>query len=225
MKRGFTLVELLVVLVIIGVMAAMIGPSFTTGTDTVRVQTATRGVMQMSRYVRTMALLHQMPLDLVFSSTGAVSVSPVGGGSSEGLVSSSAFGVTNSAVASEEAAAASDAAASVDGQKGGGGASYVMADLEIEKKYEQVVFTFDGYTDSLSDGLLEAGEKENTQEDDVASDAAEAGEDAVQSFRVRYKSNGTCRPYRVNVAAGNDSPYSVTVVIDMLGVAKVEEEE
>jgi len=226
MKRGFTLVELLVVIVIIGVMASMIGPTFTSGSDAVRVKTATRGVMQMSRYARTMALLHQMPLDLVFSSAGGVSVSPVGASGGGGLVSSAAFGVTNAAVAAEEKEAANDAAAAApaEDKKGGGGSSYVMADLEIEKKYEQVTFTFDGFTDSLSEGRSKREEVANVQQEE-SPNADEANGEPVQSFRVRYKSNGTCRPYRVKVAAGGDSSYSVTVVIDMLGIAKVEEDE
>ena len=81
MRRGFTLVELLVVLVIIGVMAAMIVPAFSSGSDAARVRTASRGVMQLSRYARTMALLHQTPVDVVFTAGGGVRVSDAGGGS------------------------------------------------------------------------------------------------------------------------------------------------
>src|SRR5512133_1227709 len=92
--HGFTMVELLIVIVIIGVMAAMIGPTFTAGSDIARVKTASRGVIQMSRYARIMALLHQTPVELVYTSDGALRVEQVASGG-EGLVSAQAFASTN----------------------------------------------------------------------------------------------------------------------------------
>ena len=220
--RGFTLVELLVVIVIIGVMLTMIGPSMTAGSGMARVKTASRGVMQMSKYARTMALLRQTPLELVFTSDGRLGVAPVGGGG-EGLVSARSFAVTNAAAAAAESEAASNevAEAAQAGANGGGGSAYVMADLAIEKKYEQVTFVFKGYTDSLDDGGVTVSESpSNAQEDQP-----DAKEEVAQAFRVRYKSNGTCRPYKVKVAVGSDEAYAITVAIDMLGSAKVEEDE
>ena len=220
--RGFTMVELLVVLVIIGVMALVIGPTFTTGSDIARVKTATRGAMQMSRYARTMALLHQTPVELVFTSDGVLRVEQVEG-AGVSLVSAKAFASTNvtgEAALPEEADPAERAGASgrPDGSEGGpqgGGAGYVMADLNIEKKYEQVVFRFEGYTDSLDDGrTAKESDKEDTE-----------GTDEVETVRIRYQSNGTCRPYKVRVAAAGDEAWSMTVVIDVLGAARVEEED
>ena len=193
-SRGFTLVELLVVIVIIGVMLTMIGPSMTAGSGMARVKTASRGVMQMSKYARTMALLRQTPLELVFTSDGRLGVAPVGGGG-EALISAKAFAVTNAAVAAAESEAASnevaEAAQAAGGNGGsGGGSAYVMADLAIEKKYEQVTFVFEGYTDSLDDGGVTVGESQSNAQDDQP----DAKEEVAQAFRVRYKSNGTCRP-------------------------------
>ena len=222
-SRGFTLVELLIVIVIIGVMMTMIGPSFTAGSDAARVKTASRGVMQLSKYARTMALLHQTPLELVFTSDGRVSVAPSSGGG-EGLVSAKAFAVTNAAAAAEEteAVASDKAEAAAQAGSGGGGAAYEMADLAIEKKFEEVTFSFEGYTDSFDNGKAESdepissaqGESSNTKDEEV-----------TQTFRVHYKSNGTCRPYKLKISAGSEGAFSVTVVIDMLGAAKIEEDE
>jgi Tfp pilus assembly protein FimT len=75
-----TLVELLVVMVIIGVMALVILPSFGSGSDIARIKTASRGVMQMTRYARTMAVLYQTPMDLVITSDGELRVERRGGG-------------------------------------------------------------------------------------------------------------------------------------------------
>ena len=250
MRRGFTLFELLVVIVIMGVLVMMVGMAFSGGTDAVRVRTATRGVMQMSKYARTMALLHQAPLDLVFTSDGTLSVAEVGG-ESGGLVSESAFGVTNSAVAKEEEAAAESAAtgkgaatdkaasaASKEGAASGetvGGGAYVMADTAIEKKYTLVTFAFDGYTDSVetknrskssssSRAIGKSSKSSSAEDEDEAAVTTEEGRD-VKTFRIRYKSNGTCRPYRVKIGAEGDEASAVAVDIDMLGSATVEEDE
>ncbi|HNX33662.1 MAG TPA: type II secretion system protein [Kiritimatiellia bacterium] len=221
---GFTLVELLVVIVIIGVMALVIGPSFTAGSDAARVRTASRGVMQMSRYARNMALLHQTQVDLVFTSDGTLSVAQMAA-ASEGIVSAKAFGVTNSAAEAEAAELSAEPAETpeAEGGSGGGGAGYVMADLDIDKKYEQTSFVFDGYTDTLDGkhGRFSA----RPDDDEEASQGEGEGEEEVKTFRVRYKSNGTCRPYRVRVSASGDESFVLTVVVDVLGAAKIEEEE
>ena len=216
--RGFTLVELLVVIVIIGVMAVVIGPTFTTGSDVARIKTASRGLMQMSRYARNMALLHQTPVDLVFTSGGSLSVEQVGGGD-KGVVSAKAFSSTDSVVEDDEKSATADIAedAGAD-QQGGGGTGYVMADLNISKKYDQTAFVFEGHTDTLDAQPSRSGAGFGDREKD---DSAED----VQTFRVRYKSNGTCRPYRVRVVAAGDEAFALTVVVDVLGAAKIEEED
>jgi len=224
---GFTLVELLVVIVIIGVMIAVIGPTFSTGSDTARVKTASRGVMQMSRYARTMALLHQKPVDLVYTSSGGLRVEEVAVGG-EGLVSAAAFGSTNMAA---DAEAAAERAGKEDGpvepgkadEGASGGSSYVMADLNIEKTFEQVVFHFEGYSDTMDDGR--SRKSVSTRRDaEREQEEGQEGED-VRVFKVRYKSNGTCRPYTVRVEAEGNESSAVRVVVDVLGAAKVEEED
>jgi len=221
-RGGFTLVELLIVIVIIGVMAMVVGPTFTTGSDIARVKTAARGLTQMSRYARTMALLHQTPVDLVFTSGGSLSVAPGAGGGGESLVSAQAFGVTNAAAAAEAKAAAEQEAeaakaAAESGQ--GGGASYVMADLAVEKTYEQVSFVFEGYTDTVEK------DRKSRRSSYSRLEAPEDPEEDVQTVRVRYRSNGTCRPFRVRVEAAGTESHAMTVVVDLLGAAKIEEED
>ena len=228
MKRfrhnGFTLVELLVVVVIIGIMAMMLGPTFTTGSDIARVKTAARGVMQMSRYARTMAVLHQTPLALVIDADGTIRVeraasSPQGGsGAPAGAVTSEVSDKSDSSDRSDP----SDKPA----MEGGGGKAYVMADLEAEKSYAQVLFdvTLEDYEfdemDSDAKGLFE--ERESDRESAAGDEVT-----AVKTVRVLYESNGRCLPYRVVVRAAGEEVGGValTVAVDRFGVARVLEED
>ena len=216
-NKGFTLVELLIVIVIIGVIAAMIAPTFSTGSEIVIVKTAARGVMQMSRYARTMALLHQTPVDLVFTADGSLSVvKAVADG--ESMVAVEAFVRTNSAeesFAEQEMAVTNEVSASESG-----GSGYVMADLDITKKYEGVVFLFEGYSDTIDafEGVsVQANAREESSEE-------ESLEEEASKFKIRYKSNGTCRPYKVQVAAQDSENQGLRIVVDFRGSAKIEEE-
>lgn len=216
-RKGFTLIELLIIIVIIGVMAAVVMPSMSTGSDYARLRTATRGVVQLSRYAKTMALLHQRPVDLVFSSDGKLSVASAAT-SGDVLVSAAAFGRIAGA---DEAALDSDEIETPEFGEGetssaSGGGTYEMADLEIERAYDNITFRFEGYTDTMDSG------RGGVRPSSKGSGASDLSEDAeATSFIVHYKSNGTCRPHRVKVIAGGDESSCNVISINMLGRAKV----
>ena len=220
-RKGFTLVELLLVVAIIGIMAFVVGPSIFTSSDLMRLKTASRGVVQLSRYSKTMALLHQEPVDLVFSSNGKISVQK-GSSGGDSLVSASSFSRTNivdeSEAESEEIEAPEISEEKIGGSSGGEG--YVMADLEIEKEYEQVIFRFDGYTDTI-DGVSDPDESFSVS----SFSGSEEDEEEVKSFKIHYKSNGTCRPHRIRILVGEDGLEYRIVDVNMLGAAKVVEED
>jgi len=64
---AFTLIELLLVLVIVGVVAAVTVPGVARSMRGNRLRTATRMVVMAGRYARTMAILQQQEVELVFT--------------------------------------------------------------------------------------------------------------------------------------------------------------
>ena len=75
MKRaGFTLIEILIVVGIIAIMLASAVMSVASGRGAVQVKEATRGIVQLSRYASSLALLRQRPVVVTFHRSGRVEV-------------------------------------------------------------------------------------------------------------------------------------------------------
>jgi len=219
-RQGFTLIELLIVLVIFGIMAALITTNIAGGSEAANVRSAARGFVQLSRYARTMAVLHQKPIQFSFTENGQLRVAQNGADSSrDSLVSAKAFATTNT-LADEEAAAA----AALEDSESTGGAAYSMADVETQQKYEQVKITFGGYEDVIDDGWHSRIRIAFKAEDNAVTNEME---EVSSQTQILYRSNGTCRPYRVQISGDGEGSdvYTLNIIIDRLGVAKIEEDE
>ena len=73
-RAGFTLIEILIVVGIIAIMLASAVMSVASGRGAVKVKEATRGVVQLSRYASSLALLRQRPVVVTFHKKGLVEV-------------------------------------------------------------------------------------------------------------------------------------------------------
>lgn len=246
--KGFTLIELLIVIVILGVMVAVVGQNMSVGTDMTRLRTATRGLLQTVRYCRTMALLHQEPVELTIGAAGTLDVKGKGQANSDGFVASSAFAaeaINTSAPDADghipgedekeneenpETPETTEMTADSENTRSNetSNSSNNMTDLDLSKKYERISFVFDGYTDSFDDNSTFGRQLRNKIHNDIHGRSEEPGnEDENATNAIRFNSNGTCRPFRIKVTTDPDNPDadSLTVVVDRLGSAKVEEDE
>ncbi len=217
-KRGFTLIELLVVLVIFGVMAGLITTSLVGSSEVANVRSAARGFVQLSRYARTMAVLHQKPMQFSFTESGQLRVTPHGAArDATSLVSARAFATTNTLVDAE-----ATTAAELEREEDTGGAEYSMADIQASQNYKQVKITFAEYLDVAEDGWTARMRLALSGNDTSVTNELE---EVSSQTLILYRSNGTCRPYRVKISADEGDSYALTISIDRLGVAKIDEDE
>ena len=224
LRRGFTIVELLMVIVIIGVVSAIIAPRIGAAMSGGKLRVGARGVMQAARYAHTMALLHQIDVDLVFVQTPEqakvrVEAAPVSGeradGGTAGRIELAADEEGANGKGAGDSATKSPLALSPgfyadDGQYGSAvssGAQLSAAELaeEIKTEIESLgcTYSFGGYTDH--------------GREIAAKSPGDEGE-----VRVRFRSNGTCRPFYVRVSVTDDD--ALYVAFDLLGTSTVTEE-
>jgi len=202
MKRGFSLIELLLVVAIIGVMLAVVTPEFAGGIGGTKLQMAAQGVMHMSRYARSMAVLQQQPAYVSFGSNGVLRVStqtktaPVVQPSPE----APAEGTPPPETTETEPAAPKT-------QEGSS-----ISQPETEELYKGIIFVAE-YTD---DADRQRGKSLLNKDAPVAED--------IVTDRVLYRSNGTCRPYRVTITTDEEEESArgkLVVEVDMLGQGHV----
>jgi prepilin-type N-terminal cleavage/methylation domain-containing protein len=224
--RAFTLIELLLVIVIIGVLTAIVAPQFSAGIGGTRLQVEARAIAQTERYARTMALLHQAEVELVIDTNNTMRVDAApqaaedrGGemGDEEGarggvpgpleapvrlsVPDPSAFGAGADGGSVEVSAPVVTQAAAVVTSQAFAGA------IHVQHAFDRVNVRFLGYTDSET-GTADAG-----------SAGASGGSD--EPVHIRFRSNGTCRPHRFRLE--DASGAALEIQIDLLGSAKIDE--
>ena len=119
-RSGFTLIEILIVVAIIGVMLVSAVVNVASGRDAARVKTAARGVAQLSHYANALAVLRQRPAVITYKG-GTISVKLSGEGVDTSEVGARAMpiyrevnGETTEVPVDDDESSVSDAEASDD---------------------------------------------------------------------------------------------------------------
>jgi len=168
-QRAFTLIELLMVLAIIGVAAAITVPSFVRSIRGNRLRVAARTVVMAGRYARSMAIVKQQEFALVFdlenatvTVRGVVSTAPsdTGDETEEGV----------DIIEDEEVGAVSDTA---EGEEAPEVTSMFMGSSDLVRELDGVHIT-----------RIEVEDK---------------GEQSEGSCTVLYSNNGTCEAYELQI--------------------------
>lgn len=233
--RGFTLVELLVVVAIIGIMLATAALSVGAGTTAVRMKNAVRSVWHLSGYARTMALLRQRAVVVTYSEvwegeTFVKSRIQVEAGAAAGNAADAAPAARSifdpdaeppelaDQTAEAEEAAAETAVEPQDFPDVRIKVEWLAEDgEELDKKKSVSVFSNVDYLlgrQTRKDG----DEKKTSTKGDEDEEARSESRDPVS---VVFETNGRCAPHRIRIwKDGRDESGAIVLEVDRFGVIR-----
>jgi len=211
-RRAFTLVEILLVMAILAVISAITVPSFVRSIRGNRLRSAGRTVVAVTRYARSMALLHQNEIEVAFmldkativvashdrpmaalQSTGEVEVAIAEARARMSQSAAAAAGTSATTVREESGDASNEAPAPVQAASGN------LPEVHLTR-------ILDGVT-------IESVQK---------TDKDVAVEPDPSVVRVLYRTNGRCEPYEVRLR--DHEQHRLQIKVDALSTPAVEQE-
>ena len=234
-RRAFTLVELLLVVMILGAVVVVAVPNLDAILGGTQSSSSLRVLMQMGRYTRSMALLNQVPCELVVDldqrtlTTEMVQTHAIqrpvesdetGYGTGSGFFQESLYesGAT-ATVSFGHATSAKDRDASgrilkrnlpveEETESDAGDAGDLSESIHMEQKIPgEAPIAFLGYADTVEQKRFRSARASGSGETNGV-------------FRIRYRTNGTCRPYRIAVGLDDDDASAV-IEVDSVGTPTV----
>jgi len=244
---GFTLVELLVVVVIIAIMLSTAALSVGSGTTAVRMKNAVRSVWQLSGYARTMALLRQHAVVVTYSEvwegdTFVKSKIEVKAGAEistptidmPSTVARSIFD-PEAEIPQLEEETKEDSAENVV-QEGMEDRAYEFPDVHLkvelqgedgsfEGEKKKAVSVFSNVDYLLGRGRAAKAEKEKEGAGGMRSGASDDENETKQETRepvsIVFETNGRCEPHRILVwKDGKDEGTATVLEVDRFGAIK-----
>ena len=234
-RRAFTLVELLLVILILGVVVVIAVPNLTAVMGGTQSSASLRMLVQMGRYTRSMALLNQVPCELVVDldrrtlttemvqRRGTVVVEPEDSDESgihdarttptalyeAGATATISFGrATSTKERGESTRILARNRPAEESFEGDGDAGNLSDAIHMEQTIPgSAPIAFLGYSDTVEQNRFRALR-------------ASAGEETNGVFRILYRTNGTCRPYRIAVGTDDDDARAV-VSVDSVGTPRI----
>jgi len=212
-RRAFTLVEILLVMAILAVVSAVTVPSFVRSIRGNRLRTAGRTVVAVTRYARSMALLHQREVVITFMPGNSTIVIT---SLDRPMAVLQATGEVETAIAEARArmtrTAAADAGTTAPAAAGESNAADSAAEAAPSAGLPATLP--DVYLTRVLDGVA--------IESVVKSADADGGGSATGGVRVLYRTNGRCEPYEVRLR--DHEQRSLRIKVDALSTPTVERE-
>ncbi len=204
MRRGFTLLELLIVMAILGVMMAVIVPSMG-ALPSVQVSMAAKDSLRLMRYARNMAIQTQQPVTLTFGN-GTIKIASTYDQTPQESQSEESKSTEKTGTSAKEAQFAVDAGR--------------IDTIGLEKKYDAVAFEFLGYKDTISP-YSASSTPTDIQRRTIASstslDSVMQRSSEESDFTITVRANGTTRPFSLRVyERDNDTATGDTITFDFL---------
>jgi len=203
MKKAFTLIELMVVIMVLGVVAAVIVPNFSVFMKGNRMRLSVKSVILAGKYAKSVAVLRQRDTAVVFDfDSNIVSVNFVGSDntSADAFAEDKLVDFEANDLGGFESIIHTQAVSSANGEQ-------LKGIDAVERKLEEGI-VFDSVEINMS---VLSGDTSGIYKEGVC--------------RVVYYTNGRCEPYTVVLKHDGDIEQSVNMSVDALGFVETTYEE